>query len=86
MDSHLQMTSQVNSVCKSAYLSLRNIGKIRKYINHTATVKGWCMLSLKAAGACFRHFIDSCNSTDLLEIDCIVNFKPVDLSTKKYNS
>jgi hypothetical protein len=37
MDSHLQMTSQVNSVCKSAYLSLRNIGKIRKYINHTCS-------------------------------------------------
>ena len=33
MDSHLQMTSQVNNVCKSAYLSSRNIGKIRKYIS-----------------------------------------------------
>jgi hypothetical protein len=75
LDSHLQMTGHVNNVCKSVYLSLRNIGK---YINHITIVKGWCLLSLKAASACFRHFIDSCNSTDLIEMDCIANFKPVD--------
>ena len=33
VDSHLQMSEHVNNVCKSAYFSLRNIGKIRKYIN-----------------------------------------------------
>jgi hypothetical protein len=54
VDSHLQMTSHVNNVCKSVYLSLRNIGKIRKYIKSYndcerlvhAFIKGCrCMLS-----------------------------------------
>jgi hypothetical protein len=34
------------------------------------------MLLLKAAGACF-HFFYLCNSIDLIEMDCIENFKPV---------
>jgi len=33
VDSHLQMTKHVNNTCKSGYFALKNIGKIRNYIN-----------------------------------------------------
>ena len=32
VDSHLQFTEHVNNTCKSAYLPIRNIGKIRKHL------------------------------------------------------
>ena len=35
LDSHLQLTTHVNNVCKSASLGIRNIGRIRKYIGKT---------------------------------------------------
>ena len=33
VDSHLQMTKDVNNICKSAFLAIRNIGRIRKYLD-----------------------------------------------------
>ena len=33
VDSHLQMTKHVNNICKSAFLAIRNIGRIRKYLD-----------------------------------------------------
>ena len=36
-DSHLTMSSHVNSSCSSASLGLRNIGRIRKYLDQRST-------------------------------------------------
>ena len=33
VDSHLQMTKHVNNISKSAFLAIRNIGRIRKYLD-----------------------------------------------------
>jgi len=37
LDSNLDMSSQVNSVCRSAYMHLHNIGKIRPFLTKQAT-------------------------------------------------
>ena len=34
VDSHLQMTKHGNNICKSAFIAIRNIGRIRKYLDH----------------------------------------------------
>ena len=53
-DTHLTMVRHVNSICKSSFFHLRNIGKIRKYI------------SLKTTETLVHAFIssklDNCNS------------------------
>ena len=36
LDQHLTMESHINSVCKSCFWQVRNIGKIRKYLNDEA--------------------------------------------------
>ena len=36
-DSNLCLESHINSICRSAYFHLRNIGAMRKYLNHSAT-------------------------------------------------
>ena len=36
-DSHLTMSSHINSICRSASLALRNIGRVRKYLNQANT-------------------------------------------------
>ena len=33
-DQHLSMTQHVNSVCRTGYYHLRNIGRIRRYLSH----------------------------------------------------
>ncbi|KXJ21004.1 putative RNA-directed DNA polymerase from transposon BS [Exaiptasia diaphana] len=33
IDKHLQLTMHINNICKSAYHSIRNIGKIRKFLD-----------------------------------------------------
>ena len=33
MDSHMSMEAHISSVCKSAYMHIRNIGKLRKYLD-----------------------------------------------------
>ena len=33
-DLHLMLSKHVNSVCKSAFFSVRNIGRIGKYLDH----------------------------------------------------
>ena len=38
-DSTLQMKEHVNSICRSCYVYIRNIGKIRKYLTQEATEK-----------------------------------------------
>ena len=37
LDSNLKMTSQISSVCKSSYMQLHNIGKIRPYLTYDST-------------------------------------------------
>ena len=37
MDYHLTMTSHVNNICRHASLALRNICRVRKYINQSST-------------------------------------------------
>ena len=37
LDRHLNFSSNVNKICKSASLSIRNIGRIRKYLNQSGT-------------------------------------------------
>ena len=37
LDRHLTMTSHVNSICRSASLALRNIGRVRKYLSQSST-------------------------------------------------
>lgn len=39
LDSHLTFKPQVNNVCRSASLAIRNIGKIRKYLDKDSTEK-----------------------------------------------
>ena len=39
LDKYLNMDSQVSQVCKGAWLHLRNIGKIRPYLNESSTEK-----------------------------------------------
>ena len=39
IDSHLQMTKHVNNICKNAFLSIRNIGRLRKYLDQSTTEK-----------------------------------------------
>ncbi len=39
MDSSLNMTLHVNSMCKSSLLGIRKIGKIRKYLDDNTTVR-----------------------------------------------
>ena len=36
-DNHLTMSGQINSICRSAPLAIRNIGRIRKYLDQTST-------------------------------------------------
>ena len=49
IDSYLQMTEHVNNICRSAYLAIRNIGKIWKH----------CEIFIHAFITCK---LDSCNS------------------------
>ena len=37
LDRHLTMTTHINSVCRSASLALRNIGRVRKYLSLSTT-------------------------------------------------
>jgi hypothetical protein len=36
-DKHLTMSSHINNICRSASLALRNIGRVRKYLDQTTT-------------------------------------------------
>ena len=54
IDSHLLMTKHVNNVCKSAFLSIRNIGRIRKYLDQETCEK--------LVHAFITSKLDSCNS------------------------
>ena len=36
-DCHLTMSSHIDSICRFAYLALRNIGRVRKYLNQANT-------------------------------------------------
>ena len=38
-DQHLHMTAHVNSICRSCYIHIRDIGKIRPYLTQDATEK-----------------------------------------------
>jgi hypothetical protein len=38
-DQHLKMDSQIKAICKKARFHLRNIGKLRKYLNDESTQK-----------------------------------------------
>jgi hypothetical protein len=39
LDSSLNMKKHISSVCKSSYLHLKNIGKLRKYLTKETTEK-----------------------------------------------
>ena len=39
LDKHFDMSTEVNNICKSASLVIRNIGKIRNYLDQTTTEK-----------------------------------------------
>ena len=54
LDRHLQMSEHVNSLCKSAFFSLKNISKIRKFLNHENTER--------LVHAFISSKIDYCNS------------------------
>lgn len=54
IDNHLVMKKHVNNICKNAYLSIRNIGKIRNHLDND-TCK-------KLIHAFVTSKIDSCNS------------------------
>ena len=43
-DSHFSMDKQIKSICQKSYFHLRNIGKIKKYLNKESLLKS-CMLS-----------------------------------------
>ena len=53
-DNVLNMQSQINNICRSAWFHLRNIGKIRKYLDTDATIK--------AVNALVTSRIDNLNS------------------------
>ena len=54
VDSHLQMTKHVNNLCKSAFLAIRNIGEIRKYLDRANCER--------LVHAFVTAELDSCNS------------------------
>ena len=54
VDSHLQMTKHVNNICKSAFLAIRNIGRIRKYLDRENCER--------LVHAFVTSKLDSCNS------------------------
>ena len=54
VDHHLSMVPQINHICKSATFSLRNIGRIRKYLS-----QGDCE---KLVHAFISSRLDCCNS------------------------
>ena len=39
MDSHLLLTKHMNSICKSAWYAIRNIGKIRRHLDQESCVR-----------------------------------------------
>ena len=39
LDNHLDMSRQVNNICKSASLAIHNIGKIRNYLDQPTAEK-----------------------------------------------
>lgn len=53
-DEHLTMSSHVNDICRSASLSLRNIGRVRKYLDQNSTE---CLVH-----AFITSRLDYCNS------------------------
>lgn len=54
IDSNLTMTNHINNICKQAYISIRNIGRIRKYLDMESCKK--------IVHAFITSKIDSCNS------------------------
>ena len=54
VDSHLKLTTHINTVCKSASLALRNIGRIRRYLTQEDCEK--------LVHAFITSRLDSCNS------------------------
>ena len=54
IDSHLDMSSQINNICRSAYLNIYNIGKIRNYLSKDCTAT--------LVHAFVTSKLDNCNS------------------------
>ena len=54
IDKHLQLTTHINNICKSAYHSIRNIGKIRKFLDRNNLER--------VVHAFITSKLDSCNS------------------------
>ena len=53
-DSHRNMSSNINSICRSTSLALRNIGRVRKYLSQTNTER--------LVHALIKSKLDYCNS------------------------
>ena len=56
LDSNLSMVPQVNSVVKSCYMKLRQIGQIRPYLTEdvTATLVGLCKYTANWITGCLN--------------------------------
>ena len=54
LDKHLSLGTHVNNICRSSFLAIRNIGKIRKYLNQPTTER--------LVHAFITSRLDSCNS------------------------
>lgn len=54
LDKHLCLTTHISNVCKSAFLAIRNIGKIRKYLDQSTTER--------LIHAFISSRLDTCNS------------------------
>ena len=50
VDSHLMLPKHVNSVCKSAFFSISNIGRIRKYLDRDKCFLLYLKLKLSFMG------------------------------------
>ena len=63
LDSHLRMRQQISNTCRSSCLSLRNIGRIRNYLNKTSTER--------LVHAFITSKLDYCNSllTNLPDVE-----------------
>ena len=53
-DKHLTMSCHINKICRSAFLALRNIGRMRKYLNQQSTER--------LVHAFIMSRLDHCNS------------------------